>query len=244
MKSLYLITIVLLVGRTSGLACCAEKDYRLFPIGELEEKVVFVEFDLFRNCKQGAPGEPDQEFFTKGTVQLVQNRGDSLMLLHTVDTFDIVDCICTYKDYYAKTAYETKLAGSYEKALAIARQKTGFQLARPRTVVFNDTIDAQLLETISDSTYSQSVEYRELFRIDLELEEIISCYPTKAAEVRTYTTTNFTITILRLRCSFIDESSIVYNQKRFANIETAFWKEQAQWHGIAKDHWVVEQNNP
>jgi hypothetical protein len=191
----------------------------------------------------GTGGEENNEFWIKGTARLVQSKGDSLTLIQTIDTIDIVECKCSYKDYYQKTEYETKLAGSYEKALKIARQKNGFTIARPKEIIFNDTLNTNVVEKSSDSTYSQILTYNDSVEIDLGLEDIISCYPEKVAEVRNYETDNFKITILRLRCRILDEQAKEHNKKRFANLETAFWKEQAQWHGIAKDYLIIKNNN-
>lgn len=205
---------------------------------------MFIEFDLFRNCKMGAGGEEGNEFWVNGIVRLVQAKGDSLTLVQTIDTVDIAECTCTYNDHYHKTKYASALFSSYEKALQIARRMEGFTIARPKEILFNDTLKTTIYDASSDTSYSLVLNYNDLFVIDLELEDIISCHPDKASEVRSYETDHFTITILRLRCSFLDEEAITHNKQRFELIETAFWKEQAQWHGIAKDYWVVTSKTP
>lgn len=241
MIRLFIISTIFLLRTTSIFACCAEKDYRLFPIGELNQEIVFIEFDMFRNCKMGTGGGENNEFWIHGTIQLVQTSGEGITLIQTIDTINIVECRCTYKDYYSKTEYEIKLADSYKKALEIVRNKKGFVAARPKGIAFNDTLNTKFVEESSDSTYSQILTYKDTIVIDLGVEDIISCYPDKVAEVRSYQTDNFNITILRLRCELLDEQAQTHNKKRFNNIETAFWKEQAQWHGIAKDYIIIRK---
>ncbi len=73
--------------------------------------------------------------------------------------------------------------------------------------------------------------------------DIVSCYPDIVAEVKTYETENFEIIIIRLKChliSDIEKNNII---KRFKKIETAFWKEQPQWHGIAKDYYIIKNKH-
>lgn len=242
MKRLVAIVAILLAGATEAIACCAEKDYRLFPIGELDKKVVFIEFNLYRNCKQGSGGEPGNEFWTTGTVRIVTSAGDSLTHVTTLDTLNIQECTCTYKNFYADTEYEAQLAVSYLKALRFAKRAKGFHLAKPMHITFNDTLNTQVVEVETDSTFALTLRYRDLPTINLGMEEIISCYPDKVAEIRTYQTASFEVTVLRLRCRLLDEQAIQHNQENFKRIATAFWKEQAQWHGIAKDYWVIHSS--
>ena len=240
MKPFIFTTLFLIINTSVIFACCAEKDYRLFPIGEINENIVLIQFDLFRNCKMASNGEQGNQFYTKGTVNLVKIIDDNLSIIQRIDTIDITECISTYKDFYDKTEYETKLTSSYQKALTIAKQKNDFKIARTMNILFNDTINTEVIDHITDSTYILEVKYKNLITIDLGAEDITSCEPDRVAEVRTYKTENFEIVIIRLRCQFLEEKAILNNKKRFKDIETAFWKEQAQWHGIAKDFWIVK----
>lgn len=234
--------IALLIASTSFLvACCAERDYRLFPVGELSGEVIFIEFDLSRNCRLTESRDGSREYYVVGTVRLVQSMGDSLLELYPVDTLDITECACTDEGQYQKTVYEKELANSYQKALNLARQQKGFKPLRPTEIVFNDTLNTVVTNESTDSTYVQRVKYKDFTTIELDGEEIISCFPETVAEVRAYESEHIRVTVLRLRCQLVEEAAISRNQKRFASIETAFWKEKAQWHGIAKDYWIVEQ---
>lgn len=241
MKKIGLLVITLLIATVHVYSCCAEHIYRLFPIGELDNKVILVEFNLNRNCNMDSK---DFEFWTKGFVNLVSSKGDSLEILQIIDTIDIIDCYCSYMDYYQKTVIETAITSSYLKALNIAKSYNGFTEAKLENISFNDTINVKKIQEYTDSSYTYILHYKDLITIDLSLENIISCPPDKVSEIREYKTSNFKITILRMRCSFLDELAIAYNKKRFSSIESAIWKEQAQWHGIAKDFMLIETASP
>lgn len=228
---------ILLKGIVWG--CCGEKDYRLFPIGEMNNQIVFIEFDLFRNCKMGSGAGENNEFWIKGTVKLMQSKGDSLSLIQIIDTLNYKECTCTYKNYYANTKYENLISGNYEKALKIAQQKNGFSPLQPKNIVFNDSLNTQLVQESTDSSFYSSLIYKDVYTVNLAIEQVTSCYPNKVAEARVYTSANYQITILRLRCNFLKQDEISNHKERFKNIETAVCKEQAQWHGIAKDYWFI-----
>jgi hypothetical protein len=222
-------------------ACCAEANYRLYPIGEWQEKVLFIEFDLYRNCELGTGGEPQNEFWTKGRVNLVYAEGERLKRLEKVDSFSFKECVCTYENYYSKTSFEAEMARSYDKALTKAQDLRGFSIAQPKEIYFNDSIHTKVEEEISDTAFTMIVHYKDLISIDLSAEGIISCYPTQVAEVRNYRTENYEVCVLRLRCRTIEKESIKHIEERFNKIETAFWKEKAQWHGLAKDFFLIKQ---
>ena len=218
-------------------ACCAEHDYRLFPIGELDGSILFVEFNLQRNCRMDQ--EEEHHFFVQGIVRLVQNNQDSLIPIKTVDTLDFKECVCSYDDYYNKTTYDSIIGKAYNKALHIAANQKEFKLATTNNIIFNDSINTEITTIDTDSTYVYSVGYKDLLRIELGMEEIISCYPDKVAEVRNYETDQYTITVVRMRCNWIGDLEKKEYMARFKNIDTAFWKEKVQWHGIAKDYWLI-----
>jgi hypothetical protein len=243
MNKLFLILTLHLLTSSVVYSCCGEKIYRLFPIGELDNKVVCVEFDLDRNCDMSNRSNGEFSFWTKGIVRLVTTTGDSLTFLQTVDTFDIVDCQCSYENYYKKTTIEAAMSKSYIKALELANKHQGFQRIEPQKVVFNDTINLKIIEAPTDTTFAHILNYDNLLTINIGDEGIMSCVPDKVSEARFYKTKNYTITVVRMRCFLLDEKAIKYNKKRFKKIETAFWKEEAQWHGFAKDYFSVKAIN-
>lgn len=190
--------------------------------------MLFVEFILNRSCNSGEGAGLENEFWIAGTINLVSSSGKKLTTIQNLDTIKFVECVCTYKDLYLKSNFEIIVANSYKKALEIAKKMDGFQIAITKSIAFNDTLNTKIDVQSTDTSYSHLVKYKNLFTIDLALEEVGSCYPEKAVEIRTYQTQNFIITILRLRCNYIENSAIEYNKKRFQSIETAFWKEHAQ----------------
>ncbi len=67
----YIFILLLFLQSTKAIACCSENDYRLYPIGEIDNEIVFIEFNLYRNCRNGTGYGDDNEFWIiTGTVSL------------------------------------------------------------------------------------------------------------------------------------------------------------------------------
>jgi hypothetical protein len=237
MKNLYLL-ITLCFITTSSFGCCAESSYRIFPLGEINNDLVFVEFSLSKRCKVAQmPGRgDDNEIWVSGIVNLVALKNDSITIIENIDTINILDCICTYKNHYTKSKFENVMGNLYMKAYDKVKQSSKY-LAQPKSIVFNDTINTKIIET--DSSYR--LYYKELLNLDLDSVPVISCNADQVIEVRTYETKHYKITIIRLACYSIKQDAIPYNTIRFKSIETAFWKEQAIWHGTLKDYVFVDK---
>ncbi len=103
----YIFILLLFLQSTKAIACCSENDYRLYPIGEIDNEIVFIEFNLYRNCRNGTGYGDDNEFWIMtGTVSLKKTHNDTLLLIEPLDTITVKECICTYKNYYKKTTIE------------------------------------------------------------------------------------------------------------------------------------------
>ena len=108
MKNVVLILSILFMHPNVALSCFAEPEYRLLPIGELNKKVIFIEFDFHRNCCIHNAEKGEFNFFVRGTVNLVTYENDSLMFLENIDTLSIetafwkeqVQWYGISKDYY------------------------------------------------------------------------------------------------------------------------------------------------
>jgi len=228
---------IFILNSINANSCCAEHNYRLFPIGEFNNQVVFIEFDFFRFCKdnKNKPITPENnEFWIRGVVNLVSYKNDTLVLISNIDTLNLKECICRYSKQYKKSQYESIIEKHYSKALLIANNNVGFRIAKPSNIIFNDSLNTKIQET--DSTFI--VSYKS-FSINILNEDFSSCYPSKVIETRVYNTSNFKITVIRLSCNYIMPEAIEHNNKRFRKIDTAFWKEKASWHGITKDYFKV-----
>lgn len=240
MKKTALLIILFSLQTLHSVACCAEKQYRLFPVGEINHELILIEFDLFRHCNGSSGSGQPNEHWLQGTVNLVKYQGDSLSIHEIVDSFNFKECICKLDDQYQKSAFETIIATYYQKAFRIASKNSGFTEAKTTSIVFNDTLNTKFEETYSDSMYMYILRYKDLLELNLFEMDVISSFPTSVSEVRSYETRQFNITIIRLRNRPLSDFAIDRNNKRYSNIETAFWKEQGQWHGIAKDFLFVE----
>ena len=241
MNNIIFIFCILFIRSSVALSCCAETEYRLLPIGELNKKLIFIEFDFNRNCRMRNTENKEFNFFVRGTVNLVNYENDSLVFLENIDTLSIEECSCSYDNYLSRTSYEKHFEKAYLKGLNSAKKNKNFILAETGRIIFNDTINTQIRIDKSDSMRFYVISDKSEFQIDLSSEQIISCYPDKTAEVREYESLSYLISVYRLRCQPIKESEVLRNRNRFKNIETAFWKEQVQWHGISKDYYRIRK---
>lgn len=235
-KALWLWLLFVVVPTTTQ-ACCAESIYRLFPVGESGDDIVFVEAKLSRSCHPDGPNS----FYLGGIVNLVRSSGDSLDLIQNIDTIRRTKvCNTNYSDQYDSTTFEALFEPFYLKGIALAKELLSFNQIIPQTIVFNDSVNSIIEEDITDSTFYSVLKYGG-FEVDLTSEQIISCIPRKLAEVRVYKTKNATVTVMRLRCQWLTDEACRRNSERFKSVNTAFWKEQAQWHGIGKDFYRIKR---
>ena len=242
MKNLIIFLSFIFFSPNVALSCCAENSYQLIPVGQIDEEVIFIEIEFYRNCNHAAGPGPGNEFWIQGTTNIVSSgMKDSITLIKAIDTFRITECECTYRDYYEKTNFESAIKTSYQKALDYARQLKNFKSSTPVSISFNNSINTELIINESDSTNIHIVEYNDSLKMDLTGVEILSCAPHNAAIVRTYETKGFQITIVRLRCQSIKERSIKNITARFKDIENSVWKEMAQWHGQEKDYYFIHK---
>lgn len=219
-------------------SCCAEKHYRLFPIGELNNEIVLIEFDFHRKCNKYEGGGPKNEFWLLGNINLVKTDHDSIIMIDSIATINHKECVCIYKDYYEKTNYEQAFSRYYLEALNCAKAIKGFTLAKTQTVIFNDSTNT----TVSSPHEKHEVKYRDSFTFDINWENVGSCYPSAVTEFRTYTTPNFNIQVIRLSCNYNKQTSNEKrSKKRFKRIKTAIWKEDASWHGLTEDYLFYER---
>ncbi|MFK8038725.1 MAG: hypothetical protein AB8B74_10580 [Crocinitomicaceae bacterium] len=239
-KQLILSLIYLISFSTVGLSCCAERNYRLLPLGQVKNDFIFLELDLFRHCNKNEGGGIGNEFWFAGTVSIVKYKDDVLLPLKELGKFDTLDCVCNYRNHYQLSTFDTIIESFYNKALTYTKQLKNYNPIVTGSIQFNDTINTVVTTTETDSTYETVVKYRNIFEYDINNEEISSCYPKIVAEVRSYHGKKQNLKIIRLRCRLLSKEAIVANNKRFKNIETAFWKEETQWHGIAKDYLIIE----
>lgn len=225
-------------------ACCAENNYRLFPMGEVDNELVFLELSFFRSCR----GDRDsithtiiEYYWMSGVINLVKWNGDSIAFLENVDTVKFQECECLafeHEEQYRKSTYEKHIAPYYAQALSQVSQMPGYSPITPKGIEFNQV---GIVESESnDSAYYHTLAYRGLIDLDVSHWDIISCYPTRIAEHRVYASEHYTVHVVRLSCQNISQKAIKHRKRRFKKLKTAFWKEQATWHGIVKDMVVVK----
>ena len=223
-----------------SISCCAEKNYRLFPIGELDKKVVFIEFDFFRNCSNAGMGK-NNTFRLNGRINLVSKSMDSdnIIFIQNIDTLQkVIECQCNYNNQYKKSKYDSILEEYYLKAFKIAKDKKGFKIAKTVDLIFNDTLNTKI--TQNDTLHL--LKYKDLLTINLDSLGYISSIPENVIETRIYKTLNYKVIVIRISASFLSKEAIKHNKKRFKKIKSAFWKEKATWHGMVMDFVILKSN--
>ena len=236
----FFLSVSLLIPETL-IACCAENIHQLFPIGEWENEIVLVEAKLKRNCGRLKEAESGMGFNLKGEVNLVRSKGNSIFVIAKIDSIDVLECECRPTDQYDKSAYESILKTSYLKAIKLTKSLDGFELAKTKSISFNDTINLSVREEITDSSYRKVFSYKDVLEARLQLTDIVSCFPDKLTEIREYETPSYLVSVIRLRCRYLDEQILERQTKRFKKLKTAFWKERALWHGTSKDYFSIKR---
>jgi len=224
-----------------GISCCAENNHRLFPIGELDENVIFIEFKFHRNCSNAGMGK-NNTFRISGRINLVSKsiNSDSIIFIQNIDTLEkVIECQCTSNNQYKKSKYDSILEEYYLKAFKIAKDKKGFKIAKTVDLIFNDTLNTKI--TQNDTLHL--LKYKDLLTIDLDSLGYISSIPENVIETRTYKTINYKVIVIRISASLLSKEAIKHNKKRFKKIKTAFWKEKATWHGMVMDFVVIRDKH-
>jgi len=218
----------------SSFGCCAESSYRLFPLGEMNHKVAFMELKTYRNCQHN-PDYPKKgignEIWFSAIINLVQFNTDSIELIKNIDTIYVKECLCDYTDQYETSNFESIINSYYLQALNKVKYT-----AKPTTIEINDTLNTILLE--GDTSYI--LKYKDFFTIDLYGKSNAIYELDKVIEHRQYETDNYKISIVRLSSNFKKELARSRIIDRFKTIETAFWKEQIIWHGTLMDYVFIE----
>lgn len=238
----FLSLAVLFLSAHCASACCAENNYRLFPMGEEDGTVLFLEFRFSRFCRdnrESATRKIQNSYWIHGAVNLVKWAGDSVQFIENIDTVNFKECDCRgYEEQYAKSTYEKQVAEYYHQTRKRIRAMTSFKPIRPVSILCNET--TQIDKSSTASTFYYNIKYRTWLNIDLTRWDIISCYPSKVAEFRRYESENFSIEVVRLSCQDVDPKAVRYRKRPFKKLKTAFWKEKATWHGISRDLVRVE----
>ena len=98
-KIIILLSLFCFFTSVQSLACCAETNHRLFPLGEYKKEVFFVEFAFSRRCEgDRMPGSGDaNEFWIRGVVNLVKYENDKKVIVENIDSFNLKECECKYE---------------------------------------------------------------------------------------------------------------------------------------------------
>lgn len=236
----YLIFLLLLVSNYA-FSCCMAYQYRLFPVGESNNKLILIEYSLSRYCMGGDGMEETNEVWWLGEVKLVSYCDDSLQVIQLVDSINFKECQCGIMgvfeegDYFEKSEYYNKMIFYYDKAFALAKKLPNFTIAKAEKIFFNISKDFKISETDNSRIFLTGN-----IKIETKIEDFFSCFPCFLSEKRLYSTINYNIEILKISCNkSISKKNIRKSKSKFKNIETAFWAEETAWHSISRDYIFV-----
>ena len=239
-----IVVISFLLFSSSTWACCAERIHHLFPMGERGGALIFLEISGHRNCNmkgRSESGEQLSEFYFEGVARWVEWTGDSLRGLDTVEVMNFTECQCNSKDHSEKTIAGKEWQRVYTKAYAETQRWKDFVPSQRGSITFNDSTNTKVIDQTDSPSYDMAVFYKDLIQANFGIDDIISCFPTHSAVVREYSTEHYQIVLLRLRCNSVNADTQAEAQRAFDDPQSGPWKAPAQWHGISRDYFRVDE---
>jgi len=123
MRILLIVLISLLVSTGEVHACCGAGQYRVFPLGVIQNKAVCAVFEIGRFCE-----EEFYDYSWGGKLYLALQSGDSLQILNEVTpTIEFQECICTPNELEQKSEYLNYMSAFMDSALIHAKKLKGFE---------------------------------------------------------------------------------------------------------------------
>lgn len=216
-------------------ACCYEYVNRLYPVGELHEKVVFVEIQYSKNCRSAGLNSKILKFSIEGSSALVIETPDSLKHLTPQKDFSFLDCVSSLEDRNLNSRLDSLIRIIYSENLNNAKSFLDFKPAIPKSIKLNPSLElTNHFNSNGDTTHFIIDDYSWVYPSHFTFQ-----VPKKVTEFKSYQTENFIIYIYRIRCnkSYFDE----FQKEQFFDLEKAVWKEGYQSHGYSLDLWKIEK---
>jgi hypothetical protein len=233
MKKLLLLLILFLTVTTfNATACCHAVQYRIFPVGEADGKVVLIEMKLIRGCeeREGNPVVMDW----KGLIRLSLWDGQQITPTDYTDTIYFRESQCDHKEVHLKGNYRNEVLPYYERALSEARSMPNFEDARPNSMQYleDDTTTAAFI-TDTSFIYEPS-------KALVEVSGQENAYTHKYMFVRAEYVYSVRDKELVVLCFGEREHSIPMelqkqNKAHFKDIESALTYETVTWHDSSAD---------
>lgn len=255
MKKILFSIAVLLCLSQSGLACCWARQTRIFPLGEQDGKLIMAYFELSRHCYQ-APDDPFVIGFSwKGKVSIGTWTGESILPIQLVDSFEFFEGFppknLQEDSLHAKAIpdwenhYIHHLKGYYERALDLASRLKGFRSAKPLSYHYHqyDSITGYRVDDESFVHLASQKEWSTVISDDIfPLSNIYALrrYEIGNKVVSVVTLAGITAFLPDFPYLPLSKSAYHKNKTLLVELESAFSRAQADWHGITKDYVLVE----
>lgn len=236
---LRLVLIVFLLISLKSTACCSAGQFRIFPLGIMQNKPICAVFETSRACSDDGMGA-DNEIYWFGRLTLQFLEKDSLHLFKALDTFEFVECICKYDEIENNSQYREIMQLYLDSAYLVASNEKGFA---PFTGILyaadSISIEAQF-KMLTDSTALWKQH-----EIDLRKNESISCMiMNEIKEVRIYQSGNYELLIASVGCPtqrYLNEKLRLKNKESFLNKKGAMTYIPIDWHGYTIDLYQLEK---
>ncbi len=245
MKQLLLLIMLLLGVNFNTYSCCSAGQYRLFPLGISESKIIVAEFRLSRFCEvDGKMGEGMGEgniFLYRGVVNLGYFNGDSVVFIANIDTLEVNECECEYMTVVEKSELAENLIPYYQKALNQAMLLPDFEAAVPLSYQYHDKdepINGMWFENDTIIELQTTDGAMELYPVNWGPMG----YLTRITEVKTYDIAGDTVTVINLSVNAdhnLTKEKIQSNTKRFKQLNTALTYCVTQFHGYNSDYIIL-----
>lgn len=215
-------------------ACCSAGQFRIFPMGLISGKPLCAVFEMSRVCTDDGNMGSDNETSWFGIMSLQFLEKDSLRLLKAIDTFEILECVCGYKDISEKSEYRVKMQKYLDKAFNLAEKEKGFQIFQAVDYAADSSSISKLFSSLNDT----SVIWKDKI-IPLDKHESISCYTmNEIKEVRTYSIKNYNLIVVTVSCptkSTVTDEQKKINSELFKKSAVSMTYIPVDWHGYSID---------
>ncbi len=238
---LFLIINLCIASITSSLGCCGAGQYKTYPLGYQNSRLVVAEFTMSRHCEDNGASGVQGEFHWVAKVNLCYISADTTIMIKSIDTLSFKECVCSYNDVDIKSQISTMLLPSYERCLVEAKKMKGFQVVTP--VSYHSTNDNNTLNDFRFvNTDTTSLLYYRGKLKDLRPVNWAACgFLNNVVELRKYKFQEKEIVIINVNCRpgiILPEEKLASNKRNFKSIESAVTYTPTQWHGLSRDYLI------
>jgi hypothetical protein len=221
-------------------ACGGSFQYRLFPIGQSENKIILIETSLNRYWGPDTVGATiETRDRWKGTISLIKiTKQGNIELIEILDTIDILD-----RDY------SKELKPYFDTAFQIASKLPDFNIANIQNIEFCDfKKDCKMVDLITSTIDKLTIRDNEGNDFEIKIPNIIvensefsggmGNQDFKINSIRKLTIGKNELTIIDFASGEEHNTNInkqKENQKQCGNIEDCIYKEITLYHGLAFD---------